>query len=58
MYNNINKYFLYEGDILRAAQYTISGAMKFYKKGYLVYYGNPEIHTLDITKVIAKLIWN
>ncbi|MEO7048974.1 MAG: hypothetical protein ABI091_26965 [Ferruginibacter sp.] len=52
----MNKYFIYEGSILRAAQSKLWNALKYYKSGRVVLYGSPELHELDITRVAKKLI--
>ncbi len=37
-----NKYFIYDGNILKAAQPTWSGIEQYYKPGYKVYEGTPD----------------
>ena len=51
-----NSFFLYEGDILRAAQWHLRNILGYYKPGRTVFFGTPENHTTDITKVVKKLI--
>jgi hypothetical protein len=51
-----NKYFVYDGKIIVAAQQTITGAQKYYKEGRKVYYGEPQSHKIDVTNDIKTLL--
>jgi hypothetical protein len=51
-----NKYFVYDGKTIVAAQTTITGAQQYYKDGRKVYYGAPESHKIDITNDIKTLL--
>lgn len=54
-----NKYFVYEGEILRAAQPTFNSAIRFFKDGYKILQGTPDNHKTDVTKIVIKLkSWN
>ena len=53
--NKTNKFFVYEGKDLKAAQPTFNIAMKFFKAGRKMYQGTPDKHKLDITKIANKI---
>ena len=53
--NSVNKFFVYEGKDLKAAQSTFNGAMKFFKTGRKMYQGTPDKHKSDITKIANKI---
>lgn len=55
MKNYTNKYFVYEGMILRAAQPTFNGAMRYFQKGFIMLQGTPKSHTTNVTKVALKI---
>jgi hypothetical protein len=50
-----NRFFLYEGEILRAANYKLHEVLKYWESGRKVFYGNPDNHTWDITRAAQKL---
>lgn len=52
---NSNRYFLYEGDILRAANYRLYEVLKYWEPGRQIFYGNPQNHTWNITRAAQKL---
>ena len=51
----MNKYFVYEGSILMAAQTTFVGAMRYFKSGRIMLNGNDEIHVTDLTVICNRL---
>lgn len=53
----MNRYFVYEGDILRAAQPKLHVAMKYFKKGRKIFRGTPEYHKTDLTKIVEKFLF-
>lgn len=53
-----NKFFVYEGQVLRAAQSKFSTAMKYFKKGRTILKGTPDYHKTDLTKIANKLIFS
>lgn len=53
-----NKYFVYEGSTLRAAQPKFTTAMKYFKKGRTILKGTPDFHKTDLTKIANKLIFS
>lgn len=52
---NENRFFVYEGDILRAAQSSFTGAMRFFKEGRKLMHGKPYNHSRDLTNIATKL---
>ena len=50
----MNKFFLYEGDILRAANSKLNEVLKYWKPGMTVLNGTPDKHLHDITTICAK----
>lgn len=53
-----NKYFVYEGLTLRAAQPKFVNAMKYFKSGMSIYKGTPHSHKTDLTNIANKLIFS
>lgn len=53
-----NKYFVYEGLTLRAAQPKFVNAMKYFKSGRSIYKGTPHSHKTDLTNIANKLIFS
>lgn len=54
-----NKFFVYEGKDLKAAQPTFNGAMRYFKEGRKMFNGTPNKHTTDVTPVANKIKkWN
>ena len=54
-----NRFFVYEGKDLVAAQPTFNGAMRYFKKGRKMYTGTPIRHKIDVTNVANKINkWN
>lgn len=49
-----NKYFVYEGEILRAAQSSFSGAFRYFSKGRTIYKGDPENTKIKCLTVICN----
>ena len=60
MTNRENKFFVYEGTILRAAQPKFTTAMTFFKKskGRKIFRITPLGHKTDLTKIANKLIFS
>lgn len=54
----VNRFFVYEGDILRAAQPKLSTAIKYMGEGRKMLWGTPEKHTHDITEICKRLKFN
>lgn len=52
--SNENKFFVYEGDTLRAAQSTFNGAMRYFKEGRSLLHGKPYNHQRDLTSIATK----
>lgn len=52
-----NKFFVYEGNILRAAQPKFSTAMRYFKTGRTILKGTPDYHKTDLTRIANKLIF-
>lgn len=50
-----NRYFVYDGETLVAAQHSLNGARRYYKEGRQVFQGTPDKHNTDVTKVVAKM---
>jgi hypothetical protein len=54
----MNKFFIYEGDILRAAQPKLLAAMKYLKGDRDIFWGNPtNPKERNITNIINKLMF-
>lgn len=53
-----NKYFVYEGNILMAAQPRLNTAIKYLKQDRKIMYGTPQNHKTDITNIINKIKFN
>ena len=57
--NPDNKFFVYEGNDLKAAQPTFNGAMRYFKEGRIMYNGTPTKHNVNVTKIAIKIKnWN
>ena len=57
--NPDNKFFVYEGEDLKAVQPTFNGAMRYFKEGRKMYNGTPTSHKTNITAVAKKVNkWN
>jgi hypothetical protein len=50
-----NKYFVYEGSVLKAAQPKFTTAMKYFSNGRTILKGTPDYHKTDLTKIANKL---
>jgi len=53
--NNSNRFFLYEAEIMRAANHSLHEVMKYWEEGRKVYYGTPQSHDKDITSFAEKI---
>lgn len=53
-----NKFFLYEGPILKAANSKLHEVLKYFKKGRTLLKGSPDYHKTDLTKIAEKLIFS
>lgn len=53
----MNRFFLYEGEILRAANHTMSQVLLYMELGRKVYWGTPQSHIHDITTICERLCW-
>ncbi len=53
-----NKYFVYEGLTIVAAQTNFTTAMRYFKKGRTIFKGTPRLHKTDLTKIANKLIFS
>ena len=53
-----NKYFVYEGSTLKAAQPKFTTAMKYFTNGRTILKGTPDYHKTDLTKIANKLIFS
>jgi hypothetical protein len=51
----MNKFFVYEGKNIIAAQPTFNGAMRYFKNGCKLLNGSPEHHKNDCTKIANKI---
>jgi len=52
-----NKYFVYDGSTLIAAQPKFTTALKYLKSGRTIFKGTPCYHKTDLTKIANKLIF-
>jgi hypothetical protein len=50
-----NRFFVYEGEILRAAQPKFNTAMRYFKEGRKMMYGTALGKKIDISKVAIKV---
>lgn len=51
-----NKFFMYEGKTLIAAQPNFNTIKKYYKEGRKLYHGIPQDHKIDLTRVLIKFL--
>lgn len=51
----MNRYFVYEGATLIAAQTSFKGALQYFTKGRKLIKGAPFNHSFDLTNIANKL---
>jgi hypothetical protein len=53
----MNRFFLYEGMILRAANHSLQQVLLYMEPDRKVFWGTPQQHTRDITTICKRLCW-